>query len=339
MPDVSPETATLRAALDEAQRRTEAERTRRVEAETRLRSETGTRFAAQETAVETALSQAEGNAATLEQRFTALQEEGKFSEAARVMREMGDTTARIAQLKGQKDWFAQQKQQAAAPAADPLDRFNATERDWIARNPRYLDDPNFARKVNAAATYAMEFEGHSKDSPEYWQSIERRVQGGQQQQTQAEVGDGGSAGGQAPAGDAGNGAGGGNDGPLEQQHTMSVPVIQPSVDAPVMKINLDPAEERQPRAVGKGGGGMRAVAAPPSHRIHEVSSRLAGASRGIEPTQQEYDTAVALYDSIEPNAQDRSPDTVIRWYHALYHSPSHQRTRRRHWVFPEGSAT
>ena len=333
--EVSPETAALRAALDAANRNIEAERSRRMEIEGRLRTETGTRFAAQESAVETALAQSEANAVRLQNDWAALQAEGKFTEAAQLMREMGDTTARIAQLKGQKDWYGQQKQAAAqAAVVDPLANFNQVEREWIAKNPRYTEDPAFTRKVNAAATHAIEFEGLIKDSPEYWRHIEAKVYPERaqpaaslpRQDNQEQTDD------SLPAGDVS----GGDGDSLEQQHTMNIPIVQPSVNAPVMQIETK-AAEAQPRAMGKGGDGMRATAAPPSRRIAEVSNRLARGGR-IEPTMKELEVARALYESIEPNATDRSDETIVRWYHALYNSPSHQRTRRRHWVNSEGSA-
>ncbi len=100
-----------------------------------------------------------------------------------------------------------------------------------------------------------------------------------------------------------------------------------------MRLDEKPAEPQQ-RAIGRGGSGVTAVAAPPSRRIAEVSNRLAKNNR-IEATGEELQTARALYDSIESNAADRSDETIIRWYHALYNSPTHRQTRRKNWVYAE----
>ena len=66
MPDLSPETTALRAALDAAQGRLATEQSRRAALETQLRTETGNRFAAQEAAIDAAVSQAEENAGRLQ---------------------------------------------------------------------------------------------------------------------------------------------------------------------------------------------------------------------------------------------------------------------------------
>lgn len=346
MPDIQqvpPETAALRAALEAAQRTGDSERARARELEGRLRAETGNRFAAQETAIDTAMAQTETVATSRQQHWAELQAEGKFEEAGQAMREMSDATARLTQLRGQKEWLAQQKQVAAQPqTVDPLANFNTAERDWISHNPRYLEDPSFMRKANAAAQHAELVLGVAKDSPEYYQHIEKTMYPERDTQRQSEDGEGRErqiGDGAAPFSDTGGeGDGGGDGSPLEQQHNMPITVNPATVDAPAMRIDLGSTPDTpQQRAVGRGGGGVSAVAAPPSRRIAEAAQRLGRSSR-IEPTMEELQTARALAESIEPDIARRGDEDIIRWYYAMYNSPTHRSTRRRHWVYPDGRA-
>lgn len=334
MPD-APETIALRAALDAANRDRDATRARLTETEGRLRTETGSRFAAQESALATSLSQAETQSTVLQDQLEGLLSEGNFKEAAARQRDLAANEARLAQLRGQKDWIDQQKTQAAnqPAAADPLERFNSTERTWIEQNPRYLSDPAFQRKVNAVAQHATEIDGVAKDSPEYFKRIEEAVYP-ERRQTQQRA-DGGQADDDGQSEPAPMPVTLGTD-PLEQQHEMSMPVSAPNPDAPAMMIDLKP-EQPQPRAAGPGADSVRAIAAPPSRRIAAMNTRNAPSGR-IEPTQKEVEMAVQLYNDIEPNAEDRSPQAAVRWYHALYSDPRlHRGRRRERWVY-EGSA-
>lgn len=329
----------LRAALEAANRRASSEATARQRIEGQLRTETGTRFAAQETAVETAIAQAESTASLAKQRWIAQQQAGNFAEAAEAMADMSKAESHLTQLRSEKSWIANQKQQVAQPAsADPMAQFSLEEREWIDRNPRYLQDPTFQRRVNAAAMHAKDVMGIPERSAKWFEQIERTVY-------PERFADGGQTGNEDSGQQASDFGAGGQQfetddidvGPtvaMEQQHNMTVPSVSITPDAPAMRLDQKP-QEPQKRAVGRGGGGIAAVAAPPTRRIAQASQRAAGVNGRIEPTLEEVSTAHALYDAIEPMAQDRSDETVVRWYHALYNSPTHRSTKRRNWVFAE----
>ena len=98
-----------------------------------------------------------------------------------------------------------------------------------------------------------------------------------------------------------------------------------------MRVETEMIDQMYPqqRAIGKGGGGIRQVAAPPSRRIAELAARHA---RGgvIEPTMVELETARALIRDIAPEIAARGDDEeIVRTYYAWYHSPSAERKRAR----------
>ena len=353
-------TAVLRAALDAANARASAAARGEAEARNQLRGETVNRVAAQEQAVDNAIVAAESERSSLTERWSVLQAEGNFAEAGKVMGQMAEASARVDRFKAQKDWLSGQRQQAATQPAptDPLANYNDAERSWISQNPAYLSDPAFKRKVDFAAMEAIERKGLVKDSQEYFEHVDRSVhpdryaaaapQATEQAARQPE-------GGAIQARDAAAPAGQDDDdsplsgaeisvdttSPPQQQHTRDANPAPVSTDGPVMRIETtadgadgavgSQPQTRPPRAVGNGGGGIRAVAAPPSRRIVQASNQ---AARGgmIEPTMEELLTARSLYDAIEPNATDRSDIAAVRWYHAMAHHPSHQHTRRRNWA-------
>jgi hypothetical protein len=343
-------TTILREALDAANRRAAITARERDEARGQLRGETVNRVAAQEQAADNAIVAAENERNSLTERWAALQAEGNFADAGKVMGQMAEAAAKIDRFKAQKEWLSGQRQQATAPAqADPLARFNPAERDWIARNPEYLSDPTLEARVNQAHNKALG-EGVVKDSPEYFEALSRAAHP-DRYTALAQQADATGGRGAPPATAATADSGQDNeDSPLsgadieidtsppQQQHTRDANPAPINVDAPVMRIDTaadgnapQQPSQRQPRAVGRGGEGIRAVSAPPSRRIVQASNQAARGGQ-IEPTMDELLAARALYDTIEPNAEDRSDIAAVRWYHAMAHHPSHQHTRRRSWA-------
>jgi len=272
------------------------------------------------------------------------------------MGQMAEAAARIERFKAQKEWLSGQRQQvSAAPQQnDPLARFNSAERDWISRNQDFLTDPVIEARVTQAHHKAVG-DGVVKDSPEYFDALSRAAHPERYAAPTPAQQQPASTGGQAAANTQSDGtADSGQDGdesplsgadieidtsPPQQQHTRDANPAPVNVDAPVMRIDTTAdggaappqPSQRQPRAVGRGGDGIRAVSAPPSRRIVQASNQAARGGQ-IEPTMDELLAARALYDTIEPNAEDRSDVAAVRWYHAMAHHPSHQHTRRRSWA-------
>jgi hypothetical protein len=349
------ETEALRAALAAATRREQVAVQGATQLQQQLRVETGKQWASQESQIDGAITQTDGEVNAYKSQWATLQKDGEFDKAADAMAKMSDASARLQSLRDRKAWVGEQRQiadrQAAAPPAPAQTTYTAAEQTWIARNPAYTADPAFQKKANAAAAYARDVRGLAQDTPEYFAEIEKAVYpdrappaGGDaaaQAAARAAAQVEGSDGGDSPFSGADPDAHAGDAPPvvtpMQQQHTLEAAPVGNTRDAPVMRIDAVPADQQQQqqtRAVGKGGDGMRAVAAPPSRRIVEASQRSASQTRNgrIEPTMMELETARSLYESIEPNATDRTDETIIRWYHALAHSPTHGSTRRRAWA-------
>ncbi len=353
-------TAALRAALDSAQRDNAALRADRDTARVQLRGETANRFQAQETAVDNAMAAAEAEANTLEAQWSTLQAEGKFEEAAKVMRGMTDASARLHDYRRQKEYIGQQRQQAAQQPADPLAQYSPEARSWIGRNPRFLSDGGFKDQVTAAHHAALGA-GKAEGSSDYFDHIERAVyperyaaSGGgdegntQQRQVQNTGGaarDEGGGADDAPFSDTGAD---GNDSAaepviqIEDRHTMTVASSPVTIPANEMRIDVNAdgspvtvTQEPQARAVGKpGAGGIQAVAAPPSRALNRA---LQGAGRTgpITLSADEMDAATRLAEQIEPEILGQGQLAVAKWYAAMNALPSANR-RRQKWY---GSAT
>lgn len=354
MPDPSPETQQLRAALEAANRRERDAVERATAFETRLRAETGNRFSAEEAAIDASIREHEAQQTAFERQIETLHAEGKFAEAAAAMRKMTEVSAATVNLRNRKEWLAQQKTAAAAPpqqSADPYAGYSEAQRRWISENPRYASDPQFAARVNAAAGFATNVEGIAADSPEFFERLERAAYPERFQQAQQQN-DGQGTDGAAPTGDPGDGApSGATEGPevVIERDRHTLPAQQSTnraTDPPAMRIEMGgqdgaPAEpvrqtQYQP-AVGRGnpGDAMRSVAAPPSRNIAAAAQRAAR-GRAIEPTQAEVDMAVQLAHDLEPDSEMvRSGNTreMVQWYAALAQAATSPKTRRgRTWA-------
>lgn len=346
MPDPVPETAelkNLRAALDAARRQTDEANNRAVVAESRLRSETSGRFAAQEAQIENSITTTETSLDAMQAQQKTLFEEGKFDEASAMGRRMAEATATLIQLRGQKNWLVDQKQAAEAQAnrpADPYAEWPAEQRRWIDQNPQFRNDPTFRNKALAAAQYATQFEGIAENSPQWFDYIERKVyperfnEGGRQ----PNGGDGGDPQ-QAqidPITDEPIQVEPGR--PLEQQHTMPQNFVDPSPEAPPLR--LEPNEPQQ-RAIGRGGTGVSSAAAAPSRRIGELGRPLQ--NRNVTLSPEEWEAAQAIVPSIEPMTREgdrerpKTPLEIAQTYYAWLHHPTNTNVgrngpRRRSWA-------
>ena len=329
-------TAVLRQALDQAAQL----RRERDEARSQFRQEVAGRIGAQEMAVDSSISAAEQERQALQAQWAALQQEGKFEEAGQALTKLTDASARIAQLRTQKDWLSRERETARAEPADPLAAYTPAERDWINRNPRYLSDPAFKAKVDGAYGYVTGVKGLSRDSAEAFAEVEKMINP-PAEPAAAGAGNGTDGAAAKPAAngtaaaDPGNGAAEPAGEFRQEHHNVDAPIRTPTREA-AMRIDTgnDPAVLAevdqtfpQRRAIGKGGDGIQGVAAPPSRRVRELSNRAA-AGGVIEPTMEELDTARTLYRQINGDAAGSDEDAV-RWYHAMYHTPSATRKRQR----------
>jgi|SRR5579859_1325153 len=330
-PEVASETNSLRQALDAANRQI-AETNRRladVEGRSRIQENVG-RFANQLQAVDTAIANAESAEAVAKQKWTTLQQEGNFEAAADALQQMTRAAGELSTLRSQRQYLADQAQQAERQPpqqADPLAQYSQQEREWINKNPRYLNDPEFQKNVQAAALYAERYEGASRNSPEWFEAIERRVYPErfqeepqpepeprqvqrQQRETGGEVDDG-------------------NGDQVNIEERPAAATVEVRGEQQQMQNGEPRAEEPQARAVGRGGS-IRQTAAPPSRRIADAAAPMR--NRQISLSPEEFDAAQQLAMSIEPDVAAKGPQEIANWYYMMAHHPSHQRTRRKSWA-------
>src|SRR5215471_2841578 len=301
-PDTSPETAALRAALEAATQRERAANQRANQSAVQAHTATQRGLAAELAAYDNALEQTRAAQGIAKQKWSALQQAGDYEGASEAMQEMSDASARLNQLENQRNYVAQQAEQVKQTPpqqiqGDPLEGYSPQEREWIRNNPRYLQDQDFNAKVNAAAEYAMRIAGHSRNTPEYFEAIERTIY------PERFSGDGGGdGGGGSPYSDTGDNQVA--DTPMQQRHNIELPQHTPQQDIPVMRTNgngnglaAEKVEEPQARAVGRGGAGMSGTAAPPSRRMAEAGRPVTQGRVTLSP--EEFESAVRLATDIE----------------------------------------
>lgn len=358
-------TNALRRALDAANAENTRLRSTVGNVQTQLRERQQGERTAQLAAIDSSISAADTEASTLSERWAALQTEGNFVDASKVLLKMNEAAARSDRLKVQKEWLTNQPQLQQGPAANvvgdlDLAQFNDAERNWISTNQIYATSPEVRARVNDAAMKAIHRDGLVKDSPAYYAVLERAAYPERTAPADAAARPAAAGGGTADAGNAAGDPDAGGDDPMSggadlddtqpsvpvslDRHTRNAdPQNRASLDGPAMRIEVNPgaaaADTATPparvRAAGlEGGASMRAIAAPPSRRVIQASNRAASQHGGvIEPTREEIDTAMALAESIEPDILKRGTEEVVRWYYTLYHSPTHRSTKRRSWVF------
>lgn len=330
----------LRAALDAANRRALVAEGAVGELRTRLQSETGARIATQDAALTQAITQAEATSAALQRNWAALQADGKFEEAADVMRRMTENSARLDRYQFQKQELEQVRSSAPAPEApaapsppeDPLAAYSPAVRAWIGSNPQFLSDQDFRNKALRAHHSALANE-IPVDSQKYFEHVEQQVY-----PDRFKAADPASAP-SAPAQEAAPAAT--DENPLSQpaeqevevvvdqdRSTRSMPITQPSrqdIDIPLEDGAVVIDQAPQVRAVGRpGAAGIASVAAPPSRNIAAAAARATGGGP-ISISPQEMEVAMSLAEDIEPAVAQKGPIEVAKWYAAWYGSPTVQK--------------
>jgi hypothetical protein len=322
MPD---DIATLRAALDAANRRNAALTQEANSAHASAHQANQGQVAGNINTIANAIEQLKAAQNLARQKWTALQQEGNFEDAGQVTQDMAEQSARLAQLEGEKRYWEQQQaqlaQQQPRQVRDPLAGYSQEERAWIDQHPGYMNDPAFKHKVDSAASEAMNVHGYQRNSQQYFDHINAAVDG--------------QAGGGADVDDAGafSDTGESNE-PLQQRHTIDLPAASPHVETPVLRTqngNGDQPVEPQQRAVGRGGTGISG-AAPPSRRA--LQQHGANVTQGrASLSQDELATAIALVETIEGDkAAGWTNQQKAEWYYTHLHHPSHANTRRRSWA-------
>jgi len=331
-PDISPETAALRAALEAATQRERAANQRANQSAVNAHVATQRGLAAELAAYDNALEQTRAAQSIAKQKWTTLQQAGDYEGAGDALQEVTDASARLQQLESQRSYVAQQAEQVKNTQpqqvqGDPLEGYSPQEREWIRNNPRYLQDQEFNAKVNAAAEYAMRIAGHQRNTPEYFDAIERTIY--------PERYNGDGDGGGSPYSDTGDTQHYGNE-PMHQRHNIELPQQTTQQDIPVRRTNgngngAEKVEEPQERAVGRGGGGMAATAAPPSRRMAEAGRPVTQGRVTLSP--EEFESAVRLATDIEGDKTNGwTRDQYAEWYYMMAHHPSHGTTRRKSWA-------
>ncbi len=351
MSDAGTDVNQLRAALEAAKRTAEAathsaatERAARIQAETRVRGAEGTGWAAREQAADSAIQSITGEIDGLKRSHATLQAEGKFEEAADIAEKIGDATARRREQQNAKVYFGQQREQSSKAPADPLANYSPAQRSWIEAHPAYLNDPNYANRVNFLYEKGKQEASLAPDSPELFTYIEKNLnpQPAAAETKPAPRAEGGDT---APSGEADSpfsDTGEATDPPGEggasglQRHTMDAPPVNQTTDPPAMRIEIDtgekPSEQTpQPKAAKGDGSAIRSVAAPPSRNINQFVARTNRTGR-IEPTMEELNAARDLAAVIEPEIAAKGDTEIIKWYYAMAHHPSNLSTRRRSWA-------
>lgn len=181
------ELADLRAQVEQANREKDAEKRRADAAEARAagdrgraRSEADARFKAEEDATESALAAASLEAARLEGDVARLQEEGKFAEAAKAMRELAKAQYQVETLSGKKEWLADQRKQAeAAPTGTARERFLSSRtpktRAFLEAHPDLVTDEGQPSRDALKAHYSALAEGLAEDTPDYFAHVETKL--------------------------------------------------------------------------------------------------------------------------------------------------------------------
>jgi hypothetical protein len=323
-----------------------------------LRTETANRLLAQETAVDNGIAQAESEHGALKGQLPAAQAEGDFHKAADILGRMTEAAARLDRLRGQKEYLANQRSAAAnAPqdlspqlASDPLAGYSPEAREWISRNPRYLQDEGFKAQVIRHHHSALGA-GHAEGTPAYYEHIERQVY--PERFTDAGRGDAPHTGGgdTAPPPSPDQTQNGHDAAPGivigdRDPNTMSANPNQPTTyrDGLQLGVNADGSpieirQEEQVRAPGTPGApGIRSVAAPPSRAL----TRLIGQHQRNGPIHisgEEMDHARSLFWSIEdPNTSESAREIaakgdigIAEWYAGNRFSPAGERYYRKHY--------
>lgn len=289
------EANTARAAAE-----TEAStyRSKAREAELNAMSADERALVSQQEANESTLSALESEMAGYENEIAALADEpGHGKEIAALNRKLASAAAKVETENNRKTYLAGLREQAkgrtastaaghkaedtAEKVADgtPLSAFGAPTQAWLKKRPAMFTDRRLFKTAKVAAIEAIEVEGLTDQSPEYFRFIEDKL-GEHQQSEHAEDGE-------QEEGEE-----------VEAQEEQQIEQRRPGAEE-----RYEP-ENPQPRAAGR--GSMSTAAAPSSSRLRTGTDT--GNRRKPALTAQEREVADALY------ASERNPAERYRKY-------------------------
>lgn len=166
-------------AKREAERyKLEAEQFKKERNETvnKLSDETENRFKAEEVAIKNAITAFTSDADRIQKELVQAQEEGKFSEAAKLQRELSSAQFKIDEWSNKQANLETSKKPPkieTRPSQDDLiaaelEKYNQypTVKEWLGENKKYFIDPKFRAKVDAVHYDAIDA-GHAFGTQEY----------------------------------------------------------------------------------------------------------------------------------------------------------------------------
>jgi hypothetical protein len=182
------EVVTPDAGIEKLQKQLKAEREARLVAERNAR-EAAEGEAAARSAVQTSqLDQIKGAIAQVSQANDALEDQyadlmasGDFRGAAKVQRQMGDNSARLAQLEAGKTALERAPKATPRAPTDPIEKYVSTmgkeyprSIQWVRDHPEFVLDPHKEQQMLAAHQLAMA-RGYKPDTDDYFKSIEKTL--------------------------------------------------------------------------------------------------------------------------------------------------------------------
>lgn len=180
--------------MTEAER--DAERAARVITESerdgsvaRAASESEQRYNAEKEAVKNGIAAQKAVVETAEEAYARHLESGDFKAAAAAQRQMTEAVARMDRLSEKFDYLETNKEKLLAPppaprrdppVVQPTDRLSQlingriepSEREWLTRRPKFLDDPGYRNQVFGASQMATG-RGYARGSEPYFREMEK----------------------------------------------------------------------------------------------------------------------------------------------------------------------
>lgn len=174
--------------IEKLRKQLETERAARLAAENRAREaaegEAAARTAVQSTQIDQikgAISQVSQANDVLEEQYADLMASGDFKAAAKIQRQMGDNSAKLAQLEAGKSALERAPKPTPRPAVDPVEAYVSSigaefprSKEWVRAHPEFVLDKKKEKQMLAAHELALA-RGYEADSDEYFRSIERTL--------------------------------------------------------------------------------------------------------------------------------------------------------------------
>lgn len=179
------ETVTPEAGIEKLRKQLKDEQDARAAADERARQAAQAEVEARSRVQTTELDLVKNAIATVTQANDAL--ESKYADAmaaqdwaaaAKLQRQMGDNSAKLAQLEAGKSHLEKQPKPVPRAPVDAVEAFcaqlSAPSASWVRAHPEFARDPHKNRQMIAAHELAMA-RGHKPDTDDYFKSIEKTL--------------------------------------------------------------------------------------------------------------------------------------------------------------------